>query len=569
MSNQALIQTFIDIVGQDHVLTDNKKTEYYRSGFRSGKGKALAVLFPGSLVEQWRLLQAAVEANCIVIMQAAKTGLTEGSAPSGDDYDREVVVINIMRINSLHLIENGKQIISLPGVSLHQLEKKLKSVNRAPHSVIGSSSIGATVVGGIANNSGGALVKRGPAYTELALFGQVTKEGKLELVNHLGIEGLGETPEEILTNVEQGNFDPSKIIHSDAMASDKEYEARVRDVDAETPSRFNADSRRLFEASGCAGKLAVFAVRVDTNPVAEKEQLFYIGCSDPGKMTMLRRDMLSGFKHLPEMGEYMHRDIFNLAETYGKDVFLSIHHLGTDKLPKFFALKAKVESLLKRIPFVSKDLPDITLYWLTKLFPQHLPKRMLEFRDKYEHHLILKMSDGGIDEAKEYLENVWSKQDGCEYFVCDADEGKKALLHRFAAAGAAIRYETIHSNEVEDILALDIALRRNDIDWVEQLPEEITKDLVMGLYYGHFMCHVFHQDYIFRKGADTKKIKQKMLELLTQKGAKYPAEHNVGHLYEAEKQLQEFYHSLDPTNTFNPGIGKMSKYKRNCSCCGG
>lgn len=111
-------------------------------------------------------------------------------------------------------------------------------------------------------------------------------------------------------------------------------------------------------------------------------------------------------------------------------------------------------------------------------------------------------------------------------------------------------------------------MRRNDIDWVEQLPEEITKDMVMALYYGHFMCHVFHQDYVFKKGADTKKIKAKMLELLTQKGAKYPAEHNVGHLYEAEQQLQAFYHSLDPTNTFNPGIGKMSKYKRNCSCCG-
>ena len=130
-----------------------------------------------------------------------------------------------------------------------------------------------------------------------------------------------------------------------------------------------------------------------------------------------------------------------------------------------------------------------------------------------------------------------------------------------------MRYETIHSNEVEDILALDIALRRNDLDWVEQLPKEITKDLVVALYYGHFMCHVFHQDYIFKKGADTKKIKQKMLELLNQKGAKYPAEHNVGHLYEAEQQLQAFYHSLDPTNTFNPGIGKMSKNKRNCNCC--
>ena len=28
-----------------------------------------------------------------------------------------------------------------------------------------------------------------------------------------------------------------------------------------TPARFNADGRRLYEASGCAGKIAVLAVR--------------------------------------------------------------------------------------------------------------------------------------------------------------------------------------------------------------------------------------------------------------------------------------------------------------------
>lgn len=48
-------------------------------------------------------------------MQAAKTGLTEGSTPSGEDYDREVAVINIMRINNLHVIDDGKQVISLWG----------------------------------------------------------------------------------------------------------------------------------------------------------------------------------------------------------------------------------------------------------------------------------------------------------------------------------------------------------------------------------------------------------------------------------------------------------------------
>ncbi len=54
---------------------------------------------------------------------------------------------------------------------------------------------------------------------------------------------------------------------------------------------------------------------------------------------------------------------------------------------------------------------------------------------------------------------------------------------------------------MEDILALDIALRRNDTEWFEHLPPEIDSQLVHKLYYGHFMCHVFHQDYIVKKGS--------------------------------------------------------------------
>jgi len=192
------------IVGPKKVLTKESTTSYYRSGFRSGIGKALAVVFPKTLLEQWKLIEACVDANCIIIMQAAKTGLTEGSAPSGDDYDREVVVINTLDINDIHLINDGKQVVSLAGATLHHLEETLIKIHRHPHSVIGSSQLGATVIGGLANSSGGALVKRGPAYTELAIYAQVDEKGKLQLVNHLGIDGLGETPEEILTNIQKG-----------------------------------------------------------------------------------------------------------------------------------------------------------------------------------------------------------------------------------------------------------------------------------------------------------------------------------------------------------------------------
>ena len=563
MSNHNFVGHLVSILGENNVLTGENQTEHYRTGFRSGQGSALAVVFPITLLDQWRVLKACIEADMIVIMQAANTGLTEGSTPSGDDYDREIIVINTTRMDKIYLLDEGKQIISFPGSTLFTLEKMLKPINRAPHSVIGSSCIGASIVGGVANNSGGALVQRGPAYTELSLFAQLDEQGNLELINHLGIE-LGDTPEEILTNLEQQNFTDSDIKPSRYKASANDYPEIVRDVDADTPARYNADTSRLYEASGCAGKVGVFAVRLDTFPVAKKEQVYYIGTNDANELTEIRRHILKHFNNLPEVAEYMHKDIYDIAEKYGKDTFMMINYFGTDPLPRLFAMKGRISAYLNKISFLPKDIPDRVMQLASYCWPNILPKRMRDFREKYDHYLVLKMSDGGIAEADNFLKKFFATSKEGDFFECDADEAKKAYLHRFAAAGAAIRYQIIHQQEVEDILALDIALRRNDPDWVEKLPEEISKHIAHSLYYGHFMCHVFHQDYILKKGADGKAVKQMMLDLLKKKGAKYPAEHNVGHLYEAEEGLQNFYSNLDPSNTFNPGIGKTVKTK--CGC---
>ncbi len=106
-------------------------------------------------------------------------------------------------------------------------------------------------------------------------------------------------------------------------------------------------------------------------------------------------------------------------------------------------------------------------------------------------------------------------------------------------------------------MALDIALRRNEKNWFEILPKTISGDVHTALYYGHFFCHVMHHDYILEKGVSPSKTKKKMLKLLDQKGAEYPAEHNVGRDYIAKKNLADFYRDLDPTNSFNPGIGGL------------
>ena len=104
-----IINNFIEICGKKHVLTENWNKETYCKGWRYGSGEAIAVVKPGTLLEIWKVLNICNESNLIIIMQAANTGLTGGSTPYGENYDRDIVIINTMRINDIHLVFKGGQ----------------------------------------------------------------------------------------------------------------------------------------------------------------------------------------------------------------------------------------------------------------------------------------------------------------------------------------------------------------------------------------------------------------------------------------------------------------------------
>src|SRR5690606_10743100 len=116
-----------------HVLTDARRTRRFSHGYRYGDGAVLAVVRPGTLLEQWRVFKASVEAGCIVIMQGANTGLNGGSTPFGDDYDRPIVLISTLRIDRIDLIDGGSQVLCLAGSTLHALERKIRPLGREPH----------------------------------------------------------------------------------------------------------------------------------------------------------------------------------------------------------------------------------------------------------------------------------------------------------------------------------------------------------------------------------------------------------------------------------------------------
>ena len=554
-----VINEFELFIGKKFVITNKWHKQPFINGWRYGSGDALVVLKPGNLLELWKLVEICVLNDFIIIMQAANTGLTGGSTPNGNDYDRPVIIINTLRINDIQIINNAKQIVALSGSTLYDLEKKLKPFNRDPHSVIGSTSIGASIVGGVCNNSGGSLVQRGPAYTELALYAKLNKDGNLELINELGIN-LGENPETILSNLQNKNYKQEDIIYNDKLASDDKYSEIVRGIDETTPARYNSDKRLLYGASGSSGKLVVFAVRLDTYPKPRRNKVFYLGTNNPDVFWKIRRDILSKFKNLPTLGDYLHRDCYDAAKKYSKDNFIVIEKLGTNFLPTLFKLKRNVDIIATKLKFFPDKFSDRLMQFLSLFFPNHLPKKMEQFRERFEHHWIVEMSDEGIDEAREYFDRFFKDYDG-DFFECNEKEGKKASLHRFVSASAIGRYHALKHKEVGEMMSLDVAFPRNEKKWFEELPTEIDDQIEKKFYYGHLFCHVQHQNYILKKGVNSEKLKKEILQSYKIRGAEFPAEHNVGHEYKAKTSLINFYKSLDPTNTFNPGIGISSKLK--------
>ncbi|MCI2193860.1 MAG: D-lactate dehydrogenase [Ancrocorticia sp.] len=558
---QNVIDAFERIVGHAHVLTSSRATAPFSKGYRFGGGAVFAVVRPGTLVEMWHVLQVAVDNDLIVIPQASNTGLTGGSGPApNQSYDRPVVIVSTHRIDEVHLINDAREAISLAGTTLTHLTDVLAPHHREPHSVIGSTSIGASVVGGISNNSGGSQIRKGPAFTRESIFARVNEQGTLELVNHLGIN-LGDDPVVALERLQRGDWAAGDVTAPPEDSAESEYAQRLRQIEP-TPARYNANPEYLFEASGSAGKLAVFAVRTRTFPQQQNPTMFYIGTNNPRELEAIRREFLAADMPLPISGEYMGRSAFDLAAKYGKDTFVVMKYASSRVQTRLFAFKTWVNGLFSKIPGFGPTFADSVSQILFSVLPGQLPKRIVEYRDRFEHYLLLTVGEHEKAATIQLLSDFFAKPENTgDFFETTPDEAEAASRHRFGAASAATRYEEVKRRKIAGLVPIDVALRRDEWDWLEVLPKEISDQLVASAYYGHFFCHVMHQDYLAKKGVDPEQLHERLVALLEARGAKLPAEHNYGRLYPLPDSMIKHFKELDPTNTFNAGIGGTSTRK--------
>lgn len=560
VKDSGIITRLEQVLGKEQVLTSEDSKAYYTKGFRVGGGNALAVAIPQTLMQLWQVLQACVACDTIILMQAANTGVTGGSTPDGADYDREVVIVSTRRLKGVQVIDQARQVLAFPGSTLTELEKALLPHGKEPHSVIGSSCIGASVIGGVCNNSGGSLIRRGPAFTEKSLFARINADGSLQLVNHLGIE-LGSTPEEMIANLESQQFTTGTAPDWEGKIWADDYAAILRNVDADTPTRYNGNVQYLHDSSGSAGKIAVFAVRLSTFDASDRTRTFYIGTNDETELVALRRYLLEGLSELPLQAEYIHRDAFDLTVRYAKHMYWAINRFGPEALPQLMANKAKWDIRVKNLKVLPANLVDKVLQFANNVTPKGVAPRILDYRERFEHHLMIKAEARHADELQRLLDTFFSDRSG-QYFACDAREERDAFLVRFGVGGCTISYCDYKGiNTDQRLIAFDVALRRNDTEWRIKLPQALQDQVLEDSCCGHFFCFVNHQDYILKPGVDALAFKHDVLEYLDRRGAKYPAEHNVGHLYHASCEHESHMRQLDPTNSCNPGIGKTSKKK--------
>ena len=559
-SSQEMLRQLGEVVGAKQVLTHQDDKAWYTKGFRVGRGEAFAVVLPQTLQQLWQTLQVCVANNAIILMQAANTGVTGGSTPDGNDYDRDVVIVSTRLLKGVQVIDQSRQVIAFPGSTLTELENTLRPLGREPHSVIGSSCIGASVIGGICNNSGGSLIRRGPAFTEKSLFARIHDDGRLEMINHLGI-ALGDTPEEMLRRLEQQEFTTGDQPDWDGKIWADDYADQLRDTQADSPSRFNGDVRYLHESSGSAGKVVVFAVRLPTFEASQKSDTFYIGTQDEKALVALRRYLLANMHELPLQAEYIHRNAFDLTVRYSKHMYLAIGKLGAQALPGLMARKARWDVRVSHLKFLPSNSIDKMLQFFNQVTPRFVAPRILDYHARFEHHLMIKVEAQQTAELQQLLENFFREQNG-EFFLCNAREAADAFLVRFGVGGCTISYcDYLGYNPDERLVAFDVALRRNDESWRLVLPDHLAAQVQVDSCCGHFFCFVNHQDYVLKPGVDAKAFKAAVIKVLEQRGAKYPAEHNVGHLYHASCEHEQHWRQLDPTNSCNPGIGKTSKKK--------
>lgn len=533
------------------------KQNYTQKGSRLGKGTALAHVSPGTLKEAIKVLELCVAADVAVIPQGANTSLTGASVPRNAECDRPTVVLNLRRLNKILPIgAEGNQVLCFSGAGIYDLKAKMdKEFKRDSHTILGSIFLNPSVGAGVAFGSGGTQIRKGPSWTERALYCKVTDKGEVELVNTLGFKDGGDCVA-FLDGRERLDADDLDSACTSA-ASWPKYSETVRQID-EKVARYNADTTGI-DCCRSEGKVMILATLHDTFQVPKSTRWVWVSCSDLDLCHEVKKEVaLKGANTMAKSCEYMNKETYNGVDRAGRILIKMIEIVGMQRLEPLWNMKLMVEMI--PLPFTGV-ICDKFLYWFNNVVPEPLPPALKQLGKEYDHHLLMEFaeySQGEVDRLFEALDNfVASKPSGqVKYHVCQGWEEGRAGLFRFVVAPA---FRTYCIGKGLQGLSIDYALPKKHTSF-PALPEK-EYPIVNRWIYSHFGCNVYHEDIVYGPTIDVDAAKLEVKHAVEDTGGKLPAEHGHGTEYKAPKDMQERWKKMDPLNIMNPGVGGTSYNK--------
>ncbi len=165
------------ICGPAHVLTEGDLSAWEADWRKRARGKALAVVRPGSTDEVAQVVRACAEARVSLVPQGGNTGLVVGSVPDGSGTQ---VVLSLQRMTRVRAIDAANLTMTVDaGCILQVLQETARQQGLLfPLSLAAEGSC--TIGGNLATNAGGTQVLRYGNARELCLgLEVVTAQGQV------------------------------------------------------------------------------------------------------------------------------------------------------------------------------------------------------------------------------------------------------------------------------------------------------------------------------------------------------------------------------------------------------
>jgi FAD/FMN-containing dehydrogenase len=172
-----LIEQLKSIVGAAQVLTEGDLTAWEQEWRKRARGKALAVVRPGSTAEVAQVVKACAAAGTSIVPQGGNTGLVVGSIP--DESGRQVL-LSLQRMNAVRSIDADNLTMTVEaGCVLQNLQEAAAGAGLLfPLSLAAEGSC--TIGGNLSTNAGGTQVVRYGNARELCLgLEVVTAQGEV------------------------------------------------------------------------------------------------------------------------------------------------------------------------------------------------------------------------------------------------------------------------------------------------------------------------------------------------------------------------------------------------------